>query len=43
MEEINLNESIEKITNLLKEDGSGILTRIALHTKIKEKIGKDYK
>lgn len=38
-----LNESIEKISNALKTEGFGILTRIDLHTKLKEKINKDIK
>ncbi len=37
----NLDQAVEKVTQLLKEQGFGVLTRIDLHSKIKEKIGKD--
>lgn len=36
-----VEESIEKIIDILKDEGFGVLTRIDLHIKIKEKIGKD--
>ena len=32
---------VAKVTEKLKEQGFGVLTRIDLHTKIKEKINKD--
>ena len=32
---------IEKVTQALKSEGFGVLTRIDLHLKIKEKLGKD--
>ena len=34
-------EIIERVTRALKTEGFGILTRIDLHTKIKEKLGMD--
>jgi uncharacterized protein (DUF302 family) len=36
-----LDNAIERVTNALKSEGFGVLTRIDLHSKIKEKIGKD--
>ncbi len=33
--------AIERVTKALQEVGFGILTRIDMHTKVKEKIGKD--
>jgi len=35
--------AIEKLTTLLKGEGFGVLTRIDLHSKVKEKLGKDLK
>jgi uncharacterized protein (DUF302 family) len=32
---------IERVTNALKLEGFGVLTRIDLHAKIKEKLGKE--
>jgi uncharacterized protein (DUF302 family) len=40
---MNVEEAVERITVSLKTEGFGILTRIDLHEKIKEKIGKDLK
>ena len=37
----NLDGAIERVTNALKNEGFGILTRIDLHSKIKEKLGKN--
>jgi uncharacterized protein (DUF302 family) len=37
----NLDDAISRTTKALAEKGFGILTRIDMHTKIKEKIGKD--
>ena len=37
----NMDQAIERVTNALKGEGFGVLTRIDLHLKIKEKIGKD--
>jgi uncharacterized protein (DUF302 family) len=37
----NIDSAIQKITALLKDEGFGVLTRIDLHTKLKEKIDKD--
>jgi uncharacterized protein (DUF302 family) len=37
----NLDDAIERTTKALAEKGFGILTRIDMHKKIKEKIGKD--
>ena len=41
--EINatVEEAVERVTSALKTEGFGILTRIDLHEKIKEKLGKD--
>lgn len=41
--EVNLSvdEAVEKVTEALKPEGFGILTRIDFHSKIKEKLGKD--
>lgn len=36
-----MDEVIEKLTQLLGAKGFGILTRIDFHTKMKEKLGKD--
>ncbi len=36
-----VDEAIERVTRALKEEGFGVLTRIDLHTKINEKLGKD--
>ena len=36
-----MEEAIAKTTQALQEQGFGILTRIDLHSKIKEKLGKD--
>ncbi|MCB0403752.1 MAG: DUF302 domain-containing protein [Bdellovibrionales bacterium] len=33
--------TIEKVTEALKNEGFGVLTRIDLHAKIKEKLGKE--
>ncbi len=35
-----LDEAIDQVTTALKAEGFGVLTRIDLHTKVKEKIGK---
>lgn len=32
---------VQKVTDALKQQGFGVLTRINLHEKIKEKLGKD--
>jgi uncharacterized protein (DUF302 family) len=37
----NLDDAISRTTKALAEKSFGILTRIDMHTKIKEKIGKD--
>lgn len=36
-----LDPTVEAVTLALKEQGFGVLTRIDLHAKIKEKLGKD--
>jgi uncharacterized protein (DUF302 family) len=35
-----VDEAIERVTEALKTQGFGVLTRIDLHSKIKEKLGK---
>ena len=35
------SEAVERVTEALKAQGFGILTRIDMHTKVKEKLGKD--
>lgn len=37
----NVETAAERVTEALKTEGFGILTRIDLHSKIKEKLGKD--
>lgn len=37
----NIEETVTRLTDSLKESGFGVLTRIDLHTKIKEKTGAD--
>jgi uncharacterized protein (DUF302 family) len=37
----SLDDAIERITKALAAEGFGILTRIDMHSKLKEKIGKD--
>jgi len=39
----NVESAIEKITLALKSKGFGVLTRIDLHLKVNEKLGKDLK
>lgn len=43
--EVNLpfDETIEATTEQLKQEGFGVLTRIDLHDKFKEKLGIDFK
>lgn len=36
-----VDEAIERITQALKQEGFGVLTRIDMHDKFKEKLGKD--
>lgn len=33
--------AVDRVTNALKSEGFGVLTRIDLHSKINEKLGKD--
>ena len=35
------DEAIERVTQALKQEGFGVLTRIDMHAKFKEKLGKD--
>jgi len=41
--ECTVNEGIDKITLLLKEEGFGIITRIDVKQTLKEKIGVDFR
>ncbi len=36
-----MDTAIGRVTDVLKAQGFGVLTRIDLHTKVKEKLGKD--
>ncbi len=36
-----MESAIERVTEALKTQGFGVLTRIDLHTKVKENLGKD--
>ena len=36
-----VDEAIERITQALKQEGFGVLTRIDMHAKFKEKLGED--
>ena len=36
-----VDEAIDRITQALKQEGFGVLTRIDMHAKFKEKLGKD--
>lgn len=36
------DEALEKVYKLLQEEGFGVLTRINLHDKLKEKLNVDY-
>ena len=36
-----VDEAIERITQAVKQEGFGILTRIDMHAKFKEKLGKE--
>ncbi len=40
---LSLDEAIEITTKQLKQEGFGVLTRIDIHDKIKEKLGIDFK
>ena len=39
----SIENAVTRLTEKLKEQGFGVLTRIDLHTKIKEKLNKEYK
>ena len=36
-----LDEAIERVTQALKQEGFGVLTRIDMHAKFKEKLGEE--
>ena len=36
-----VDEAIERVTQALNQEGFGVLTRIDMHAKFKEKLGKD--
>lgn len=38
---LTVEQAVEAVTQTLKNEGFGVLTRIDFHSKIKEKIGKD--
>ena len=40
---LSLERAIEATTTQLKQEGFGVLTRIDIHEKIKEKLGLDFK
>ena len=40
---LSLDKAIELTTGQLKKEGFGVLTRIDIHDKIKEKLGLDFK
>lgn len=37
----SIEQTVEKLTAALKTEGFGVLTRIDLHSKVKEKLGED--
>ena len=37
----SVEETVQKVTEVLKTEGFGVLTRIDLHSKIKEKLGHE--
>ncbi|MHB8793444.1 MAG: DUF302 domain-containing protein [Thermoleophilia bacterium] len=39
----SFDQAIESLTNALKEESFGILTRIDVHTTLKEKLDKDFR
>ncbi len=39
----SFEEAIERLTAALKEESFGVLTRIDVHTTLKEKLGKDFR
>lgn len=41
--DISFHNAVDKVTNELKKEGFGILTRIDVKEKIKEKLGIDFK
>jgi uncharacterized protein (DUF302 family) len=40
---VAFNEAVQKTTELLKEEGFGIISEINIHEKFKEKLNIDYK
>jgi uncharacterized protein (DUF302 family) len=41
--DLSFNQAIERVTEELKKEGFGVLTRIDMHEKFKEKLGIDFK
>jgi uncharacterized protein (DUF302 family) len=39
----NFNEAVSKVTELLKNEGFGVLTEINIHDKFKEKLNVDFR
>ena len=40
---VSFEEAVQRITNVLKEEGFGIITEINMHEKLKEKLDVDFK
>jgi uncharacterized protein (DUF302 family) len=40
---LSFDEAINRVTDVLKSEGFGIITEIQMHEKLKEKLGVDFK